>query len=283
MGLVYYEKDIKRTILLKIKQIYIFDIKKLLQEVRGIFRSVNPGKYKRLKELKDKYLNQRCFIVCTGPSLTFEDLELIKNEYTFGMNSILNVLDKTEWRPTFYGIQDWHVYEKMIDYVLNTSIENIFIGSRICDKKYTIPQQAYIFPQNLYGHEYMRGYKADYKFSDNITSNVYDGFSITYSLIQIANYMGFKEIYLLGCDCSYAADPSKQHFVSSGVIDSNAYLMGMLQNEAYKEAYKYSLENSMKVFNATRGGYLEIFERVKLEDVIKNKEEVTFTWHKFWF
>ena len=155
MGLVYYEKDIKRTILLKIKQIYIFDIKKLLQEVRGIFRSVNPGKYKRLKELKDKYLNQRCFIVCTGPSLTFEDLELIKNEYTFGMNSILKVLDKTEWRPTFYGIQDWHVYEKMIDYVLNTSIENIFIGSRICDKKYTIPQQAYIFPQNLYGHEYM--------------------------------------------------------------------------------------------------------------------------------
>ena len=45
-------------------------------------------KYEWLKQYKNKYDGKRCFIVATGPSLTVEDLSLLKNEITFGMNSI---------------------------------------------------------------------------------------------------------------------------------------------------------------------------------------------------
>lgn len=42
-----------------------------------------------IKALKNKYLGQRCFIVCTGPSLKIEDLEKIRNhgDITFSCNN----------------------------------------------------------------------------------------------------------------------------------------------------------------------------------------------------
>ena len=55
------------------------------------------------------------------------------------------------------------------------------------------------------------------KFSHDAHSFLYDGYSITYSLLQLAIYMGFKEIILLGCDSNYSIDQTKQHFVDYGV------------------------------------------------------------------
>ena len=45
-------------------------------------------KYEWLKQYKNKYDGKRCFIVATGPSLTVEDLSLLKNEITFGCQVI---------------------------------------------------------------------------------------------------------------------------------------------------------------------------------------------------
>ncbi len=37
---------------------------------------------------------------------------------------------------------------------------------------------------------------------------------------------------------------------------------------AYEYAEKYSREHGFRIYNATRGGYLEVFERVNLNDVL---------------
>ena len=66
----------------------------------------DDNRFSRLKSLKGKYAGKRCFITCTGPSLTIEDLEKLEGEYVFGMNSISLIHDKTKWKPDFYGIQD---------------------------------------------------------------------------------------------------------------------------------------------------------------------------------
>lgn len=54
------------------------------------------------KGLVDTGKGKRCFIVCNGPSLLPEDLELIKYEYSFGFNRIYYMFDKTSWRPSCY-------------------------------------------------------------------------------------------------------------------------------------------------------------------------------------
>jgi len=252
-----------------IKKIYFHNVKRMAVEVIGAFRKHIYSSYRDLEIYKDKYKGDRCFIVCTGPSLTFEDLQLIKNEYSFGMNSIIKVFNATDWRPTFYGIQDIHVYQKMKDDVM--SMDNIFVADDIVKNGLPVPHNAHTYPLNFYGHEYFNFEHPEFRFSDDITANVYDGFSITYSLMQIAYYMGFSEIYLLGCDCSYVKDPEKQHFVSSGHVDPNASLVGALQSQAYEKAKEFCKTHNLRIYNATRGGNLEIFERVKLEEVINDK------------
>lgn len=89
--------------------------------------------FAKIKSLEGIHRNERCFIVATGPSLTMEDLQLIKDEVTFGMNSITRIFDKTDWRPTYYGIQDRQVYEKMersiMEYYRNAN--NVIVADQL--------------------------------------------------------------------------------------------------------------------------------------------------------
>jgi hypothetical protein len=85
-------------------------------------------KYAHWEKFKNIHQEQRCFIVATGPSLTFEDLNLIKNEYSFGVNSIAKILDKTEWEPTYYGIQDRFVYGKLEQDILKSKFNTVFVS-----------------------------------------------------------------------------------------------------------------------------------------------------------
>lgn len=259
-----------RNVVVPVKRFYYHKFLFLLGNIKGIFR--NRKKYSDLYQLKDKFSGKRCFIVCTGPSLTFDDLDSLKNEICFSMNSIIKVFDKTSWRPTFYGIQDVFVYDKLYNQLKNTELNNVFVCDDIKKKKRKLVSKTILFPLNFYGHEYFDYGKENprFNFSKDICKNVFDGYSITYSLIQIAVYLGFSEIYLIGCDCNYSPDPEKQHFVSSGHIDPNAVSMGKLQNQAFICANEFAKKNKISIFNATRGGKLEVFPRVDLENILKN-------------
>lgn len=235
------------------------------------YNIVSNTRYSRMKSMKDTHKGERCFILATGPSLTMEDLELLKNEYTMGVNSLVKVLDKLSYTPNSLGIQDKFVYEKLKDDFARAKIPYIFIWDKIfkdCpnrnDSKYIV------FPKYHSHHAFwdLIGKKST-GFSSDCSVIVYDGYTITYSLIQIAVYMGFKEIYLLGCDCSYSAT-GKQHFVEYGHVDKRAVSSTERLIYAYEEAKKYinKYHPDVKIYNATRGGKLEVFERKALEEVL---------------
>jgi len=250
-----------------IKSVYYDCLLTLISDIKYFLSCIFNLGNRKIKALHNRYKGERCFIVCTGPSLNFEDLDKISGEYSFGMNSILKILDKTKWKPTFYGIQDFNVYVKMEEFILNYSSDNILIADSITNKTNVLPKSFIGFKLDFYGHKYISK-RPKYRFSSNASSVVFDGFSITYSLLQLAVYMGFKDIYLIGCDCNYSPNPEKQHFVSSGHVDPNATIMGKFQNGAFVKAKQYCSKHHVNVFNATRGGCLEVFERVNLDSII---------------
>lgn len=229
-------------------------------------------KYDLLRSKYHIHKGKRCFIIATGPSLLMEDVEKLKEEYTFSMNSMCLALEKTTWRPTYYGIQDENVYEKVESVLNSVDLSNIFIGDNI-GKKFKINSSWIQYPLNIEYHTYEQGYEQRYfaKFSDDCYRVVYDGYSITYSLIQIAIYLGFSEIYLLGCDNNYSEDKGKQHFVETGHYDPTFKTAGDRMTVAYMEAKKYADSHGIKIFNATRGGMLEVFPRVDLDELLGNK------------
>ena len=80
--------------------------------------------------------------------------------------------------------------------------------------------------------------------------------------------MGFKEIYLLGVDCNYLKGSNQNYFFKDKVIDNkdhNVYSMIL----DYQAVQKYAEKNNIKIFNATRGGALEVFPRVDFDSLFE--------------
>lgn len=240
-----------------------FDLKK----IRRLLKSDKT--YLPIKDVKDSHNGERCFIICTGPSLTLDDVLKLRNEFTFGMNSICKLFSTTDWRPSVYGIQDLHVYDKLTDELSKLNENTLcFIGDNI-KKSRKVSDKWIKYPLNTAYHDYDKTVRHKYyaNFTDDCYKVVFNGYSITYSLLQIAVYMGFKEIYIIGADNNYSGQ-GKQHFIEHGHFASDADLATFRLNAAYECAKKYADEHGIKIVNVTRGGMLEVFPRKSLEEVL---------------
>jgi len=56
------------------------------------------------------------------------------------------------------------------------------------------------------------------QFSKNLLKGVYGGYTVIYIMLQIAFYMGIREIYLLGIDFNFRISPSTGEKTSAGEI-----------------------------------------------------------------
>lgn len=231
----------------------------------------------KLRKFKDKYKGKRCFIVGNGPSLSEKDLELIKNEYSFATNRIYNIFQKTTWRPSFYVCVDPIQLSVNKSDIESKSMSNTvkFISCRaniggvncykINDKRY------YVI--NPY-----RDYKV--KFSTNIDKFVITHSTVVYVAMQLALYMGFDEIVLLGLDHNFKVmtdknnkivindKVSKNHFSEQKESDQNIVFDANGANRDYEAFKLVANQKNIKIINATRGGFLELFQRKCLEEVI---------------
>ena len=252
--------------------LFIFREQKIKAAAKKRAAGYEDDRYLSIKKYKGLHKGERCFIVATGPSLRLSDLDMLNNEYTFGMNAIPLLFDQTEWRPTYYGIQDFRAYEKM-EGILNIAYkeaDNVFVADVIANR-FTVPSNFNIFPHDLaYNFNQLEIEKYFAKFSGDCYSIIYDGYTITYSLIQLAIYMGFSELYLLGVDCNYKKG-EKNHIVETGAVDKNEDKNYEKMIVAYKEAKKYADEHDIKIINCTRGGMLDIYPRMPLEEALKEK------------
>lgn len=242
---------------------YIFNSLKFVYKMKRRMRTKDG--YQEIQRYKNKHKGERCFILATGPSLRIEDVKKLEYEYTFGMNSICMLFDQLGWETTYYGVQDKGVFLKLFETYKKFTQTILFIGDGI-DKKYRKDLRHIPFAINYLNHKH--SYKhLNTKFSLDAFKQVYDGYTITYSLIQLAVYMGFKEIYLLGNDCSYSKDPRKQHFMDFGHYDSSTLTARDRILFAYQYADNYLKNSDVTIYNATRGGELEIFPRVDFDSL----------------
>ena len=236
----------------------------------------------KIKKIKNVHNNQRCFIIGNGPSLRIADLEKLKDEVTFATNMIFSIFDETSWRPTYYISQDLKAVEELYQNMYNEDIfdeigaDIIFLPIDVKKIKIKYDKRFTYFYINR-----KKTYPKPPNFSSNILKKVDEGFTVTYTAMQIAAYMGFKEIILLGVDHNYSKviSPSgdiihnncvKDHFSDNYKRNSNGNLPNLYASElAYKSAMNYAIRNNIKILNATRGGKLEIFDKIDF-DIIKN-------------
>ncbi len=274
-------KETKAKIMLKIKQntavrfLAAPFIRYKREKQKREFCNSPDGRY--LRTLKNKYEGKRCFIIGNGPSLTIEDLNLLKDEYTFASNKILYLLDKTEWRPTFYCCEDPEAVEMIADELEKYEISYKFLN--VYSKKDFNDENVRFFLS--YTPYTLRREKIPFEsvyISEDISCYLTAGATVTFTSIQFAIFMGFKEIYLLGCDHNYAATINRKGEIkhnnavrnyARGIPDWGKSVQNVEVTEyAYKVAREYCDSHNIKIFNATRGGKLEIFKRADLDKII---------------
>lgn len=231
------------------------------------------NKYSDFTKFRDLHKNERCFVILTGPSLTLEDVELIKKETTFAVNSCINLFSKTSWRPSYYVITDRLVYQSIGTELENSDMNCPIFYSRNGFGKKMKKQNSYPFKSLYYHHfiNFLTNGKSTLGWSNDINKGIADAPSCVYAVMQIAYYMGFKEVYVIGADCNYSG--ANQHSTVTNYIPKVkiSKKAGTHVLKAWR-SIKVHLDNKdMKVYNATRGGMLELFPRVNLEDIL-NKE-----------
>ena len=231
----------------------------------------------RIRSLQGKFRGKRCFVIGNGPSLKPSDLDMIAGEYSFGTNKIYNIYDKTSWRPTFYICMDsMSIAEEIADESDRIQADYCFINYQQ-SKRFDNEKKIYFCNANP---RYVINIWGDDKvtFSTDCATMIDNARTVTYTAIQLAAYMGFEEIYLLGVDANYpfyrdkhgrkhSTDAVEAHFKNGGYnrID---YLVKETNENGYRAAKKYCDDHGITIANCTRGGKLEIFDRKELETVL---------------
>lgn len=172
----------------------------------------NGTVYKLLKEngkYKNKYTGKKCFILGNGPSLKDVDFNILKDECVFTMNFLTKYERFGELNPKFHLMIDGACFGLRKN-VTGTAQETV-------DAINMLPSQTQlIIPVNAYDFIKRKKYKLNgnreivYVDIGSPFVNGYRTIDMQYKIpgfrtvlqyaIAVAIYMGFKEIYLLGCD-----------------------------------------------------------------------------------
>lgn len=233
------------------------------------------GWKKKLKALKGTQNGKSCFIIGNGPSLQANDLELISERGydCFAANKIYKIFDSTKWRPKYYTVVDWKGIEEEEANKMN--VPHMFFSDYYWRKHNITNPNSYVF----YGNRLNNPKLSSFKFSDDIAEQIYMKGSVTYTNFQIAMYLGYKTIYLIGMDNSYAyVMKSDGKMVKTSDIDNSHFYKDENPSHIYSEkeamdncftaAKAYADRHGVKIINATRGGKLELFERVNIDDLM---------------
>lgn len=258
------------------------EVNRIPVQIAGFFREKKlflNDNYEKLLKYRDKHKGKRCFLVANGPSLTVEDLNLIKNEYTFGCNKIYYLFNQTDWRPTYYCILDRDYIARYQDEIFSHLDMPIFTNDYIAERIKPANKRNVIYSQQIY-------YKR-FKAWPNLMSYTYatkQGTIMSY-VMAVALYMGFSEIYVLGMDNTgtiagnhfegYKEDRELEENINRRMKE-NKWGNDHWKNETeieMMEFRKYAEKHKIKIYNATRGGKLEIFPRINLNDCFTSVEE----------
>jgi len=226
---------------------------------------------KRLIKFKDKYRGKRCFIIGNGPSLNKTDLRKLKKEYTFGSNRIYLMFDKLGFTTSFLISVNNLVLEQCAGDFNKLNLPKFFTWKG---------RECVNFDKNTI---FLRSLARSH-FSKDPVKGLWEGATVTFVAMQLAYYMGFSKVILIGVDHNFKTK-GKAHkaVVSEGKdpnhFDPNYFGKGFRWNlpdletseYAYGLAKKVFEEDGREIVDATVGGELRVFKKVKY-----SKFSVTF-------
>lgn len=241
---------------------------------------------KRNRIFKNIHKNKRLFILCCGPSIQKMDLTVLKNEITMAVSCFYLHKDIETIQPTYYCSARWNGQWS------GEAAENLGLKYVREIKEYTRDSQYFfsVHDKEMIDKSKAFGLNEVYYYDCGVSGSVYEEFdfcqkimpiqSVPILCLQLALYMGFQEIYLLGTEHDSLVTGKYSYFYSyydsvvsqeNGATDSQGNLNDTFESqlecthtlwEQYKIVKKIAEKQGIKIYNATPSGVLDIFERV---------------------
>ena len=206
-----------------------------------------------MMRFKDIHKGEIAVLIGNGPSLRNVPIQFLKNHITFGSNRVYLF-----YEPTYYAVID--------ELVVKNNFNDI--QALKCTK---------FVPEGKLNGYHLRSLDKT-GFSYDITQGVWEGFTISYILLQLAYYMGFQTVLCVGLDHQYVYNgkrKEKQLFVGSDPNHfSPDYFKGQewyvpslgKMRDAYilaKEAYE---KDGRQIINLTSQTNLDVFIKGDIRD-----------------
>jgi len=224
----------------------------------------------RLSDLRDQHRGKRCFLIGNGPSLRQTDLSRLRNEITLGTNRIYLAFPDIGFTTSYYlSVNDLVIEQCASD--INQLPMPRFISWRA--RKWLRPQENLFFIHTTYTGE---------KFARDIRGRIWEGGTVTYTSLQVAFYLGFEQVILVGVDHNYVTQGKPNETVVSEGDDPNHFHPGyfgkgyrwqlpdLIQwEEAYRLARRTYEAAGRSVVDATIGGKLRVFPKVDYDSLFE--------------
>lgn len=217
----------------------------------------------RFDLLHNRHRGERCVLVANGPSLNRMDLSFLRREVVIGMNKIHLGLDRFGFHPQYFVCVNPLVLEQSADAIRSLACVK-FLSDR-CGP--SIPEDGLTYHLNTA--------RPPARFCRDIARGVHEGWTVTYAALQVAWFLGFGEVVVIGMDHRYAYNgepnqtqrldgPDPNHFspdyFGHGQHWDNPDLAH--SEESYRIARAEFEGSGRRILDATVDGACTVFDKV---------------------
>lgn len=249
-------------------------IKEILYFTRPLRYWYDKFSYKRssqseeIARLRDQVKGKPLLIVGNGPSLNNTPLDHFDGVFSIGMNKIDMLFNKTTWRPDIVLATNNLVVKQHWRSMIKNGIPSYLSWKSRFFIPYKERKNFHFFLNNT----------SDF-FQEDVSKSLGVAGTVTYTALQFAYYLGANPVIIVGVDHNFTYD-GKPNDIKKRIgqdqnhFDPNYFASGQywgvpnldLSEVGFKNAKKAFENDGRKIFDATIGGKLQIFEKMSIDE-----------------
>ncbi|MBK7336378.1 MAG: DUF115 domain-containing protein [Saprospirales bacterium] len=222
-----------------------------------------------LRGFQNKHKGQDCFIIGNGPSLNKMDLAPLAKYHTFGLNKIFMIEDRVNLNLSYLVSTNPLVVEQA-----HAEFEQmkcpVFLS-------YTAAHGVVADKPHIYRMHTLN----TWSFYEDLSQPICEGNTVTFVALQIAYYMGFERVFLIGVDHNFQQSGQAHETQVFQGEDVNHFHPDYFKGQKWQLADVYGSEVSYHLANyfyrkqerhildATVGGKLAVFPKISYEEALK--------------
>jgi hypothetical protein len=239
--------------------------------------------------LKKIFKGKRCFVIGNGPSISTQNLSLLKGEITVVCNSFFRHEIIKEWQPTIFCsgdpastaslsshllyYQDVFKYLNPLFYIFHYSVLEQLLNSSEIQIPHSQRNKILGFTNTILLRQVSDYYQIDF------TKPIPAFWNTPMLSLMVAIYMGCNPIILIGCDHDYIyrifrQDYRQVHFYQeSDYSELPKFTYLEIANEitkrygCYQKLNQIAINQGVTILDATNNGFLDTFEKVSYESL----------------